>query len=64
MNGLFEDMTTSGFKALVSDVMSRNQTWKSMLRSDYLMVIDVSKTYSFFLLVSCNYMCVALLAGT
>ena len=40
LNGFF-DVTTSVLKALVSDVMSWNQTWKSTLGSDYLRVIDV-----------------------
>ena len=45
MNGLFGDVTTSVLKALVSDVTSRNQMWKSTLRSDYLRVIDISENY-------------------
>ena len=37
--GLFDDVMISVLEAMVS--MSQNQMWKSMLKSDYLRVVDV-----------------------
>ena len=40
------NMTTSVLKALVSDVTSRKQTWKSTSGSDYPKVIDAFENRS------------------
>ena len=63
MNGLFDDVTTSVLKALVSNITSRNQTWKSTLGSDYLRVIDVIETYFFYLYIGL-FLQTLILAGT
>ena len=47
VNGLFDDVMTSVLKALVSNITSWNQTWKSTLGSDYCRVIDVFEDYYF-----------------
>ena len=65
LNGLLDNVTTSVLKTLVSDVTSRNQTWKSTLGSDYLRIIDVLENYLFYLFLFIGFLQTnSILAGT